>query len=273
MENISYTKQIRGNWHVIALFAGIAVVLSLLISLVQPFKYRAMTQLLIIQKQTNNLDAYTATKSAEKIGKNLSTIVYTSSFYTDVINSAPEIRAHFPTQERERRKEWQKNIDAYVIPETGILSVAVYAEDKEFGARLARTIANTIVHKGSDYHGGGAGVEIKIVDDVVLSTYPVRPNIPLHGVLALMLGTIAGISYVILRASAQAESVRETVTTPINQVTTPASIEQAKDAREYEQPSTRGWEFVQPVAEAVTPRATADQLLMSIKTMHDHLAR
>lgn len=271
MENISYSKTIRGQWEVIALIAGIAVVLSLLISIIQPFKYRASTQLLIIQKQASNLDAYTATKSAEKIGKNLATIVYTSSVYNDVINANPEIKAHFPSDEVERRKTWQKNIDASVIPETGILYIASYDEDKAFAASLVRVIAHTLVNKGADYHGGGTGVEIKIVDDVVTSTYPVRPNIILHTIVALMLGTIAGMAFVVLKASARAERVRETADAHGEHMTRTVSADESAPAPA---PTTdRGWYFAE---EQPTPAESADQpipLYNSIKTMHDHLAR
>lgn len=269
MQERTYTQVIRAQWEVIALITGLAIVLSLVVSILQPFKYSATSQLLIIQKQTSTLDAYTATKSAEKIGKNLSTIVYTSSFYRDVIDANPEVKAHFSADETDRRKEWAKNVDAFVIPETGILSIVAYDQDKQFASQLARTIAFTIVNKGSEYHGGGAGVEIKIVDDVFVSTYPVRPNIIAHTAAAVFVGFFVGVIYVVMQdARERAEEGR--------------AQERRADV------SGRGWELVahapekQDVAtageEPSFAKATAGEeeiipLYNSIKTMHDHLAK
>ncbi len=198
MENLQYSKILRKNWEIVALIIGVTVILALLISLLQPFQYSASTQILIIQKQERNLDAYTATKSAERIGKNLVSIIYTSSFYNEVIEANSNIERNFPQDSVERREAWEKNVKVNVVPETGILEIDVYDVDKNYASKLVRTIAYVLVNKGAEYHGGGADVEIKIVDDVFMSKYPVRPNIPLNLALAVIIGFIFGSALVIL---------------------------------------------------------------------------
>jgi capsular polysaccharide biosynthesis protein len=209
MENLQYSKILKSNWDVVALIIGITVVLSLIISLVQPFQYEASTQILIIQKQELNTDAYTATKSAERIGKNLASIIYTSSFYSEVIDSNSTVESKFSQDSIERRKEWKKNVKATVLPETGILEINVFDVDRNYASQLVRTIAYVLVNKGIEYHGGGSNVEIKVVDDVFMSKYPMRPNVILNSLLALIIGFILGSIFVILNEAKKLNKDRE----------------------------------------------------------------
>lgn len=210
MENLQYSKIFKKNWELVALIMGVTVVLALIISLLQPFQYSATTKILIIQKQDKNLDAYTATKSAERIGKNLASIINTSSFYNEVIDSNQVIAEGFPQDSRERRKAWEKNVKSNVIPETGILEIDVYDTDRTYASQLVKSIAYVLVNKGSDYHGGGTDVEIKIVDDVFLSKYPVRPNIILNTALALVVGFLLGSASIILSEARKSKVSQKT---------------------------------------------------------------
>jgi len=206
MENLQYAKILKTNWDVVALIIGITIVLTLIISLVQPFQYSATTKLLIIQKQELNTDAYTATKSAERIGQNLANIVFTSSFYNEVIDANSSIKDKFSLDSTERRKAWEKNVKINVLPETGILEIQVFDIDRNFATQLANSIAYVLVDKGAEYHGGGNSVEIKVVDDVFISKYPVRPNIILNSGLALLVGFLLGSAFVVLN---EAKKIRE----------------------------------------------------------------
>ncbi len=253
MENLQYSKILRKNWEIVALIVGVAVVLSLIVSLVQPFQYSASTQMLIIQKQEQNLDAYTATKSAEKIGKNLASIIFTSSFYNEVIESNNTIKNKFPTDSVERRKEWKKNVKADVIPETGILEITVYDVDRTYASQLVKNIAYVLVNKGAEYHGGGTDVSIKIVDDVFVSKYPVRPNIIVNSLLALIIGFLFGSAFVILNESKKFKHTAKLSKT--NEIENEADFGFMPD---YELVP----DSVEPVIES---RKT------EIKTMYDHL--
>jgi len=199
MENLQYSKIFRKNWEIVALIIGVTVVLALIISLLQPFQYSAGTKILVIQRQEKNLDAYTANKSAERIGKNLANVIFTSSFYNDVIDSNSNVKDKFSQDSYERRKEWDKNVKTSVVPETGILQIQVYDTDRNYASQLVKNISYVLINKGSEYHGGGSDIELKIVDDVFISKYPVRPNIILNAALAVIIGFLLGSAFVILR--------------------------------------------------------------------------
>ncbi len=253
MENLQYSKILRKNWEIVALIIGVAVVLSLIVSLVQPFQYAASTQMLIIQKQEQNLDAYTATKSAEKIGSNLASIIFTSSFYNEVIESNNTIKNKFSTDSTERRKEWKKNVKADVIPETGIIEITVYDADRNYASQLVKNIAYVLVNKGAEYHGGGTDVSIKIVDDVFVSKYPARPNIILNSLLSLIIGFLFGSAFVILN---EAKKVKNA--TKVSEIVEPKSENDFGFNPDYEL-------VKEPIEPVIESRKT------EIKTMYDHL--
>lgn len=206
MQNISYSKSIQKNWEIVALVTGIAVVATLVIAVVSPFKYRATAKILIIQNQLANLDAYTSTKSAEKIGKNLTEVVASTTFYNEVIKANPRVALEFSDDDVKRRKEWKQDVEASIVPETGILAISTYNPDKRIAAELSKTVTAVLISKGRDYHGGGDTVTMQVIDDVYVGKYPVRPNLPLNLAFALVLGMVAGSVFVVLQEAAAAKN-------------------------------------------------------------------
>lgn len=274
MENLQYSKIFRKNWEIVALFIGVTVVLALIISLLQPFQYAASTKILIIQKQEKNLDAYTATKSAERIGKNLASIIFTSSFYNEVLEADKTLASKFPQDNIERRKTWEKNVKANVIPETGILEIDVYDIDRNYSSQLVKTISYVLMNKGSEYHGGGSDVELKIVDDVFISKYPVRPNIILNTSLALVLGFLLGSAFIILSEAEKhkktAEMIAEIQPSLFEEIKKGQNKENEDDEIEDELPHafSPALEFAkETIDEPITNKADQPE----IKTMYDHI--
>jgi len=205
MKDLNYSKILIKNWDIVALIMAVAVVLVLIITIIQPFQYSASTQVLIIQKKQNTTDAYTATKSAERIGKNLANIIYTTSFYNQILAGNQELATMFPQDSLKLKKAWEKNVKVNVIPETGILQIKAYDTDRKQAAELVKNIAFSLVTRGQEYHGRGSDVEIKIVDDVFTSRFPVRPNILINLGLAVILGIIFGCAYVVFISARKAD--------------------------------------------------------------------
>lgn len=204
---MNYSQIFKKNWEIPAICIALMVVLALILTVIMPFLYRSTVQILVIQKQVENLDAYTANKSAERIAKNLSQVIFASTFYTQIIDSQADIKSLFPTDKNDLRKEWKKIVEAQVQPETGILSISAFSQDKNRSALLAQTIADTLVAKAAEYHGGGNEVETKIIDEVFTSRYPVRPNILLNLAISILFGLIVGNIIMLFWAEKQKEPV------------------------------------------------------------------
>ncbi|MFH1610409.1 MAG: hypothetical protein ABIA91_00795 [Patescibacteria group bacterium] len=199
MHKNTYLNLIKKNWQVVALSTAILVLLTIIVSLVQPFEYRSKTGFLIVQRQTQNLDAYAAARASERLASNLANVIETDSFYNKVLNSGFRINIDWPEKEDKLRKAWQKMIDTSVSPESGIMTVNVYNKDKAQAEIVSRAIASVLIKDSAEYHGGGSSVVIKMVNTPLVSNYPVRPNILLNVFSALVLGLILSSGYVIYK--------------------------------------------------------------------------
>lgn len=173
-----------------------AVVLSLVLSLVQPFLYSSQVRLLVIP-WGGGMDAYSALKSAEKIGENISQIIYTTSFFDKVLKARSDIQYIWSEDEIKRRKQWKKMIKTEVIYGTGMIDITVYHKDKGQATAIAGAIADVLMTEGKNYFGM-PGLEIKMVSTPLASRYPVKPNLILNVLMGLILGLLAGIAFTIL---------------------------------------------------------------------------
>jgi capsular polysaccharide biosynthesis protein len=187
------------GWKKILLFGVVAMIVAVGLSFTQKLKYSSTVRMLIIQPSSLNVDPYTAIRSAEQIGSNLAQVVYTTDFFTKVTN-APNFNidpTYFPDNDAKRRKLWSQTVSVKVENGTGLLNITVYHPDKDQATAIAQAIAYVMTNYGASYVGG-TGLEIKLVDEPLVSNFPVKPNLPVNGFTGLVLGALFGAVYVIL---------------------------------------------------------------------------
>lgn len=190
---------ILNAWPTVFLLSIFGCVLALLLSFTRTLEFSSTTKILIAPK-LGTTDAYTVGRSAELIADNLSTILYTSTFYDDVFNSGYDIdRTYFPDDVIKFRKKWNKVVSASVSRSSGILTIRAYHPDVTQAEEIARAVAFVLVTKGWNYVPG-VDIAIQVVDEPVNSRYPVRPNLPVNAVSGLFLGLIGGSGFVLIRA-------------------------------------------------------------------------
>jgi len=232
-ETINFS-QLKYKKKTIVLITAIVLVLTLALSFLQPLKYSASTSLLVIQTGDLNLDIYSASRSAERVADSLSQLVYTSSFFYKAMDAGFDVStAMFSQEEYKRRKEWGKTVETRVRRGTGILEVIVYHKDKYKASELANSIAYVLTLYGQEYIGT-TNVEIKIVDNVLVSRYPVKPNFLLNGFLGLLLGLIISISYVLLFG--QKKQIKKARKKTVGQVIEKEKVEEALEEKSQTKP-------------------------------------
>jgi len=185
-------------WKTILSCGLLLAVLGLGISLLFPKQYSAESQLLIITQDRYGVDPYTQAKAAERIGENLTQIMATADFYNKVMSSGQNFNRDVwnnMKNERERRKQWQKNVQASVVYGTSLMRVAAYAASAEEATALNNAVAKTITNSGWEYAGGD--VMIKIVSDPLASRWYARPNFFMNGLLGLLVGVFLSALWVI----------------------------------------------------------------------------
>jgi capsular polysaccharide biosynthesis protein len=198
MSQPNYGKIAVKGWKKILFFGIVAMFLAVGLSLLETLKYSSQVRMLIIQPAALNVDPYTAIRSAEQIGNNLAEVVYTTDFFNKVTN-APNFGidpAYFPDNDAKRRKLWSQTVSVKVENGTGLLNITVYHPDKEQATAIAQAIAYVMTTEGANYVGGTA-LQIRLVDEPLVSRFPVKPNIPVNAFTGLALGMLFGVVYVI----------------------------------------------------------------------------
>lgn len=185
------------NWRVIVFAGALGMVCAVLLSFIQPLEYSSTTRLLITQ-ELGAVDAYTASRSAERIADDLAAVVYTSTFYDKVMSSGyPIVESYFSDDAIERRKMWEEAVSVSVSRSSGLLTVRAFHPDVSQAEELARAVAYVLRTEGWTYTSGG-NISVQVVDDPLNSRYPVRPNLLVNGFSGLALGLLAGAGYVMI---------------------------------------------------------------------------
>lgn len=199
MASFNYTRELFRRWHSILFFGLLGLVLALIISFIQPLRYSSTVRLLILQNLGSSVDAYTASRSEERIAENLSTIVYTSTFFDQVFSSGFQIDTkNFPKDDIKRRKEWAHTVDATVSHGTGLLTITAYHKDVTQAEQLVRAISFVLTQHVKEYTSGG-NVEMRLVDAPLSSQWPVKPNILANIASGFFLGGLVGVAFILLQ--------------------------------------------------------------------------
>lgn len=198
MTEISIFNIASKKWDVLALFVGLALILALALSLVQPFKYSATVRILIIERASTGSDPFNVLRAVERISDNLANIVHTTSFFEKVIAAgAGEIdQSVFSTSERKKRRQWSRMVQATTIRGSGLLTIEVFHKNREQALVVAESVAKVLATAGWEYVGTGE-IQVKIVDAPIASRFPTRPNIPANLMTGLILGLVLGVVYVL----------------------------------------------------------------------------
>jgi capsular polysaccharide biosynthesis protein len=190
------------GWPVMLLAGAVGGVIAVLFSLLHPLEYSSTTRILITQ-ELSNVDAYTASRSAERIADDLTGVIYTSDFFHKVMKGDAKIdQSYFPVDEISLRKKWEKTVTASVSYSSGMMDIVAYNTDPAQAKEIATAVANIYVTEGASYISGG-DITVRVVDDPLNSRYPVRPNLPLNGISGLFLGALGGMAYVYIQADRQ----------------------------------------------------------------------
>lgn len=199
MESNQFLNLIKTRKSTIISIALIFLILVLVVTFIQPLKYRATTKILITQNYGATADAYSVSRSNQFISSVLSQVIYSDLFFEDVLNSGFNIDNNiFSSDINKKKKQWQKMIKPIVINDSGMIVVHTYYQDKYQVGQINQAIAYTLKTKHNIYHGLGNRVNVKIIDKTIVSNFPVKPNVILNVVFGLVIGILLGIGFVYL---------------------------------------------------------------------------
>lgn len=198
MDNKDFLKLFKKRKTTVIGITLVFVIIALLISLVQPLKYRSRSRLLILQPNTS-ADAYSVARSNEYVGGLISEIIYSGSFLESLKSSnAIFDRNYFSDTYKKNIKKWRKTVFARSGGDTGIIDIEIYHTNPEEAKRISLAVNQLIISGQSPYKFNTNTTKINVIDEPVVSSFPVKPNIPLNLMVSIIFGFIAGCSYIYL---------------------------------------------------------------------------
>lgn len=198
MDTKDFIKLFKKRQTTVISITLIFVIVGLIITLLQPLKYSAKSRLLILQPNTS-ADAYTVARSNEYVGGLISEVIYSGSFLDSLKSSSAVFdRNYFSGTYKQNVKKWGKTVFARSSGDTGIIDVEIYHTNPEEAKRISLAVNQLIISGQSPYKFNPEQTKISIIDEPVVSTFPVKPNIPTNFVISLLFGFLAACSYIYL---------------------------------------------------------------------------
>lgn len=169
--------------------------LTLVGSLAQTIKYTVKSRLLVVQN-TFNTDAYVLSKSNEYLGALFAEIVYSSSFYDQVLNSQYNVnKNYFSGTYSQQIKKWRNVVETKTQGNTGIIEINVYHPQSSEAKKIALAVNDILINKNQAYQGG-QGVRLNIIDQPIASNYPNKPNLINNLLIALLASLLFALFYI-----------------------------------------------------------------------------
>lgn len=197
VRNISHLEIVKRDWLKILVVALFVVLISVVFTLVRPFLYRATVSVFVVQKSSFSIDAYSASKSEERIANKLAQVILSSSFMDKVMSAGFSVdKNYFPSDERKKRKKWSETVETAVPTGLSKLAISVFHTEPNQALQISNAIAYTLTAGKRDLIGI-EDVDLKVLDSSLVSKYPVRPNVIFNLALGIIVGLILGIAYVI----------------------------------------------------------------------------
>lgn len=197
MELNEFLNLLKKKRQTIFTIVFVLFMLSLLFSLSQGLKYTVKSRLLVVQNAYNS-DAYVLSKSNEYLGGLFAEIVYSSSFYDQVLASQYGVnKNYFSGTYSQQIKKWHNVIETKTQGNTGIIGINVYHPQVNEAKKIALAVNDILMNKNQAYQGG-QGVRINIIDQPIASSYPNKPDLPKNLLISILVSFIVSLFYIYL---------------------------------------------------------------------------
>lgn len=198
MDTKDFLKLFKNRKSTVIIVTLTFVILGLIITLAQPLKYSSKSRLLILQPNTS-ADAYAVARSNQYVGGLISEVIYSGSFLDSLKASGSTFnRNYFNGTYKENIKKWKKTVFARSGGDSGIIDIEIYHTDPEEAKQISLAVNQLIISGQSPYKFNPDQTKITIIDQPVVSSFPVKPNILTNFAISLLFGFLAGCSYIYL---------------------------------------------------------------------------
>jgi len=146
--------------------------------LLQEFKFGTKSKILVILEGYGRVDPYAVSRSVEYLSDLFSRVIYSNSFFGFVLSSDFDIeKSYFGEDATKQMKKWKKTISAKAVENSGIININIYHPDANQAKQIALAVNHVLISKNQNYQGLGDSVKISVLDQPVVSKYPVKPDL------------------------------------------------------------------------------------------------
>ena len=165
--------------------------------LLQDFKFGTKSKILVIQEGYGRVDPYAVSRSVEYLSDLFSRVVYSNSFFSFVMSSDFDIdKNYFGEDATKQMKKWKKTVSAKAIENSGIININVYHPDANQAKQIALAVNHALITQNQNYQGLGDSVKVSVLDQPVVSKYPVKPDLVLNFLFIVGLSLLFGLVYI-----------------------------------------------------------------------------
>lgn len=175
------------------------VLLMAVFTAFQSFEYESGSRILILQHNGEAKDPFVAAKTSQQIVGLLTEIVPSGAFLEDVFTSGFNVdTTYFGEMPANKLKKWKKTVNASPVADTGIIEITTFHTDRDQAGQINSAIINTIKTKSGLYYGRSEDISIKVINEPIVSDFPVRPNVLRNFILVILLSLPISFSFIYL---------------------------------------------------------------------------
>ena len=161
--------------------------------------FQTKTSFLIVQHQSDSLDYYSLSKSAEYIGKVLGEALHSELFIDEVIKTGKVSPEFLPFDKKDRLEEWDRVVKISRNSQLGIIEVNVFNNNSKEALKVTEAIGEVLTTKNTLFHGGKENIDIRVLSGPILDKNPSVLEVILVSLGGFLLGFMVVISYMIYK--------------------------------------------------------------------------
>jgi capsular polysaccharide biosynthesis protein len=209
--NLFATKNIL----TIIFITSLLVLVAFIFSFWQTPDYKSSSKLLVIFNQ-ENIDTYTASRTANYVTGILGEAVYSESFINLVFKSETKLIDNLGSRAETRQKSWKQAVKIKVLENKGIMIIDVFGENRSQTALLAGAVTKTIVDNHGVYDGSDDRVTIRVLDEPSIYENWALTKIIRDTLIGLTAGLVLGLTFVIIFPNHQIFAFKPKRRFPVN---------------------------------------------------------
>ena len=185
------------NFLTVGFLTVLLTLVAFSISLWQTPHYKATAKLITVFNQ-DNIDTYTASKTANYITGVLGEVIYSDSFVNSVLKSEPNLINNLGNNSETRQKNWSKMVKVKILENKGVIIIDTYGDNKYQTNLLASAVAYTIINQHGLYDGSQDRVAIKIIDNPTIYEKWTATKIFRDTLIGFLAGLLLGFTLIVI---------------------------------------------------------------------------